>query len=303
MPLFGARLLPDGGNVRTAIGKATTFRWLAPAIGALLALAGCADDAESGGFSLPAADVVIDAAAAKDAKANDQLANSDSNTVAQDAADTAPPQDAASDGSADAVAGNTPPQFQPLPAVTLKQGTSTTLDLNPLLYDAEDPKSQLKLSWSGKQVALKDPGTHQLLVVAPTTWFGTETLAILLKDQGGLTATQDLKVTVEEVKADPPQRTKDCGTTTFSIAAGKSAKQVLLSGTFNGWADKADKADVLTDPTSSGTWSVKKQLAAGVYQYKFIVDGKWMADQNNPNQTPDGMGGSNSVIEVSPCTP
>ncbi len=285
-----------------AIGKAAWLGWLAAVVPALWALAGCQGAPDSGGYDLPAADVVIDAASAKDAKLGDQGTAAGSDTPGPQAdggQDLSTPED----GEADAGPSNTPPQWLALPTVTLQQGTSTTLDLGPLISDAEDPKSALKLSWSAKQVALKDPGTHQLLVVAPTTWFGTETIAILLKDQGGLTATQDLKVTVQEVKAEPPQRTKDCGATVFAIVAGAAAKQVLLSGSFNGWASTPDKADVLTDPTLSGNWTVQKKLQAGVYQYKFIVDGKWMADKNNPNQTPDGFGGSNSVIEVSPCTP
>lgn len=289
--------------MRTAIGKSATFGCLLPRIAALLVLTGCADDGESGGYNLPAADVVIDVQSAKDAKSSDAAASGDGDASGQGSADTAQSIETADEWSEDAAAGNTPPQFLALPAVTLKQGTSTVVDLTALIYDAEDSKTQLKLSWSAKQVALKDPGTHVLLVVAPTTWFGTETIEIVLKDQGGLTATQELKVTVEEVKADPPQRTKDCGTTVFSIAAGTLAKQVLLSGSFNGWASTPEKADVLTDPTKTGTWAVQKKLQAGVYQYKFIVDGNWMADKSNPNQTPDGFGGSNSVIEVSPCTP
>ncbi|MBI5609843.1 MAG: hypothetical protein HY902_13305, partial [Deltaproteobacteria bacterium] len=48
---------------------------------------------------------------------------------------------------------------------------------------------------------------------------------------------------------------------------------------------------------------VVKTLASGVYQYKFLVDGKWQTDTNNPNQVPDGYGGTNAVIEVKPCAP
>ena len=59
----------------------------------------------------------------------------------------------------------------------------------------------------------------------------------------------------------------------------------------------------MNDPGSTGTYSVTKTLAAGTYQYKFVVDGAWKTDSANPNQVPDGYGGTNAVIEVKPCAP
>lgn len=283
------------------LGRSLGTAGLARVLTAALALVGCGSAPAEDKLGLPSEDVVLDAKYKSDSASPPQDVVQDlaEDTASQDAvqeiADADPPEDAAP--------ANTPPQLQPLKPLTLAQGQSTTIDLNPLLYDAEDKKSALKLSWSAKHVGLKDPGSHQLYVVAPTTWFGTETVDLTVKDLGGLTAVQPLQITVTEVKAPTPQPTQDCGTTEFSIAAGTAAKQVLLSGSFNGWASSADKADVLSDPKGTGTWSVQKKLAVGVYQYKFIVDGKWQADKANPNQTPDGFGGMNSVIEVKPCAP
>ena len=152
-------------------------------------------------------------------------------------------------------------------------------------------------------MALSDPGTHLLYIVAPTNWVGTEAIDVTVRDTAGLTATETLFVTVTEVKVDPPQPAGTCGKAVFAVAAGAGQHAVLLSGSFNGWGKDAKTADVMTDPAATGTWKVEKTLAPGVYQYKFIVDGVWQADPNNPNQVPDGFGGKNSVVEVPQCKP
>lgn len=285
------------------LGKSLGILGLGLGLLLLAAQTGCGSEDPEAEYGLPSTDVILDVKYSADSSGAGQDAIQDLASDAQALDMNGKGDQADAQESSDAEPANTPPQFQPLKAVTLEQGQSTTIDVNPLLYDAEDLKSALKLSWSAKQVGLKDPGSHVIYVVAPTTWFGTETVDLTLKDLGGLTAVQPLQITVTEVKAAPPQRTQDCGQTEFSIAAGTSAKQVLLSGSFNGWAKTADKADVLSDPKGTGTWTVQKKLAAGVYQYKFIVDGNWLADKANPNQAPDGLGGMNSVIEVKPCAP
>jgi hypothetical protein len=196
---------------------------------------------------------------------------------------------------------NLAPAFGKIDPVTLDMGTSTTVDLNPLLSDDQDPKASLVLSWSAKHVALQDPGTHVVYVVAPTAWSGTETIDLTVMDSGGLKATSSLSVTVKEVKVDPPKPPVECGKITFSYPAGTGSHTVLLSGSFNSWAKTAPDADVLADPDGDGKWTVDRVLQPGVYQYKFIVDGDWKPDPANPNQTPDGFGGINSVIQVAPC--
>ena len=92
-----------------------------------------------------------------------------------------------------------------------------------------------------------------------------------------------------------------CGQVTFSFQPGGSPQQVLLSGNFNGWASSADKASVLLDDDGDGVWEVTVVLAPGKWQYKFIVDGQWIADPNNPEKIDDGFGGSNSVLTIDPC--
>ncbi len=71
------------------------------------------------------------------------------------------------------------------------------------------------------------------------------------------------------------------------------AGAVFLAGEFNNWSDSANPMVV-----KDGVWTLTMDLAVGSYQYKFVVDGNWMADPNNPDTAEDGFGGSNSLITV-----
>ena len=92
-----------------------------------------------------------------------------------------------------------------------------------------------------------------------------------------------------------------CWKITFTITAGQNAQEVLLSGTFNDWAETAADADVLTDVDGDGVWKVTRHLEPGKHLYKFVVDGVWQADPTNPNKEKDGFGGYNSVVELDQC--
>ena len=70
---------------------------------------------------------------------------------------------------------------------------------------------------------------------------------------------------------------------------------VFLAGTFNDWNDAKTK---MTDADNDGTYTVSLLLAEGSYQYKFVVDGNWQADSNNPETAEDGFGGQNSLLTV-----
>jgi hypothetical protein len=47
-----------------------------------------------------------------------------------------------------------------------------------------------------------------------------------------------------------------------------------------------------------GTWSKCVYLAPGTYQYRFLIDDEWVADQNNSNQVNNPFGGKNSIIKI-----
>lgn len=92
-----------------------------------------------------------------------------------------------------------------------------------------------------------------------------------------------------------------CEDTLFRLDAGTDVQTVLVSGTFNGWGETPESADPLLDPDSDGMWELAIRLAPGTYQYKFLVDGAWQLDPENPNTVDDGTGNTNNVLVVDDC--
>ena len=73
------------------------------------------------------------------------------------------------------------------------------------------------------------------------------------------------------------------------------ASCVKIAGTFNNWSTSEES---LMERGSDGTWSKCVPLVPGTYQYRFLIDDKWVADQNNSNQVNNPFGGKNSVIKI-----
>lgn len=80
----------------------------------------------------------------------------------------------------------------------------------------------------------------------------------------------------------------------FRLAGNLSAKKVVVAGNFNGW----NTEELGMKKTATG-WELPYVLGAGNYEYKFIVDGKWMTDPANPYTTGSG-GYLNSFMAVKP---
>ena len=79
---------------------------------------------------------------------------------------------------------------------------------------------------------------------------------------------------------------------TFTVNADKG-KEVYLAGSFNEWSTTAKKMAY-----KAGIYTATVKLAAGTYQYKFVIDGTWCADPENVNSVANDQGTFNSVIEV-----
>ena len=71
-------------------------------------------------------------------------------------------------------------------------------------------------------------------------------------------------------------------------------KQVAVAGTFNDWTPDRP----LLDKEGNGIYSCRMMLEPGTYEYKFVVDGEWKLDSNNPNFAPNDLGTLNSVLVV-----
>jgi 1,4-alpha-glucan branching enzyme len=73
-----------------------------------------------------------------------------------------------------------------------------------------------------------------------------------------------------------------------------TATIVGLAGTFNLW-----QPDPQTLHSSgAGHWWKETTLAAGTYEYCFVVDGKWMPDPLARESVPNPFGGRNSLLKV-----
>ena len=79
----------------------------------------------------------------------------------------------------------------------------------------------------------------------------------------------------------------------FCLEGFASAKKVQLAGSFNNW----NPTTIELQKTKSG-WELSLPLSGGKHFYKFIVDGKWMVDPDNPYQEYDKVGNLNSVLIV-----
>jgi len=80
----------------------------------------------------------------------------------------------------------------------------------------------------------------------------------------------------------------------FTLAAPESAR-VQIAGDFNNWVPDPLH---LTDSLGRTVWQKVISLKPGSYQYKYLIDGRWMPDPDNDKTVPDFLGGANSIINV-----
>jgi len=73
------------------------------------------------------------------------------------------------------------------------------------------------------------------------------------------------------------------------------AKEVYVVGNFNNW-QITDEANLLR--SGSGVWERKVYLEPGHYRYKFIVDGLYFPDPENPQKEQDPYGNHDSVFDI-----
>ncbi len=83
------------------------------------------------------------------------------------------------------------------------------------------------------------------------------------------------------------------GNVTFTLDNFSDARIVAVAGTFNGW----NQSQYLF-ARNGGQWVCRINLPPGKYQYKFIVDGNWLVDPNNPIVVHDRRGFENSELTV-----
>lgn len=90
-----------------------------------------------------------------------------------------------------------------------------------------------------------------------------------------------------------PSYTQDKVETELKLSA-KDARSVTVGGTFNGWQPALNPLSIGPD----GIWRTRLPLAPGRYEYRFVVDGRWIEDPLATESVPNPYGGSNSVLSV-----
>lgn len=79
----------------------------------------------------------------------------------------------------------------------------------------------------------------------------------------------------------------------FRLDTGVAGQVVRLAAEPTAWAERA----IAMPETSPGLYALRAPAPwLPFLQYKFIVDGRWLADPSNPFRAPDGRGGENSVV-------
>ena len=87
------------------------------------------------------------------------------------------------------------------------------------------------------------------------------------------------------------------GNASFKLKGFKDAKKVILAGSFNKWDEHLFKMN----KTEYG-WELTLQMKPDIYQYRYIVDGQWMEDPDNPYKTRNEFDEFNSVINIKEYT-
>ncbi|UOY09242.1 hypothetical protein L0P88_12035 [Muricauda sp. SCSIO 64092] len=93
-------------------------------------------------------------------------------------------------------------------------------------------------------------------------------------------------------------RPDENGNATFRLRGHPNAEKVILAGSFNKWDEH-----VFQMQKKEGYWELSLQLLPGEYEYKFIIDGEWTEDMDNPYKVLNEFGGYNSVIQITRKVP
>lgn len=73
------------------------------------------------------------------------------------------------------------------------------------------------------------------------------------------------------------------------------AKDVYVCGDFNDWSPAAVR---MIKRDESGHWEKRLVLPRGRHEYKFVVDGRWIADPDSHEDVVNTFGSINSVVNV-----
>jgi len=73
-----------------------------------------------------------------------------------------------------------------------------------------------------------------------------------------------------------------------------AAREVAITGDFTDWSVEG----IALERSGDGIWRLELPLESGVFEYKYIVDGVWKVDPENPERVRNSYGQLNSVLTV-----
>ncbi|KAL3838245.1 hypothetical protein ACJIZ3_022836 [Penstemon smallii] len=76
--------------------------------------------------------------------------------------------------------------------------------------------------------------------------------------------------------------------------SGQNISTVEISGLDIGWGQRIP----LTYDEDKGSWILLRELPEGQYEYKYIIDGQWVTNKNEPLIGPDKDGNVNNYVKV-----
>jgi hypothetical protein len=77
-----------------------------------------------------------------------------------------------------------------------------------------------------------------------------------------------------------------------------AANDVRIAGDFNGWVPDKGVRSLIESDGETRVWTKILRLPPGTYQYRYVVDGEWRDDPENPDREADTIGSRNSVLVV-----
>lgn len=77
-----------------------------------------------------------------------------------------------------------------------------------------------------------------------------------------------------------------------------SAGDVRIAGDFNDWVPDKGVRSLIESDGDTRVWTKVLRLPPGTYQYRYVVDGEWRADPDNPQSVPGPTGQANSILVV-----
>jgi chromosome partitioning protein len=77
-----------------------------------------------------------------------------------------------------------------------------------------------------------------------------------------------------------------------------AASDVRIAGDFNGWVPDKNVRSLVQAEGIERVWTKILRLPPGTYHYRYVVDGEWREDPENPQAEAGPVGGRNSVLVV-----